>query len=103
MSAGSELSTREFGTYSLAGSWNDVEHHPHRGATYRIFERDEGFAVEVNIPDMQPATVSSFPSRAAAKQWVDRHKEAIAQGDPRKPKPSFRQRQKMAGDTEPPA
>src|SRR5262245_6552884 len=33
---------------------------------------------------MQPATVSSLPSRAAAKRWVDRHKEAIAQGDPRK-------------------
>jgi hypothetical protein len=66
--------------------------HPHTGATYRICRREDGtFAVEVAIPDMQSATVTSFPSRAAAKQWIDRHKEMVAKGDPWKRRPSFRE------------
>jgi hypothetical protein len=66
--------------------------HPHFGATYRIRQREDGtFAVEVAIPDRQTATVTSFASRAAAKRWIDRHKEVVAKGDPWKHRPSFRE------------
>ena len=72
--------------------------HQGRDATYRIFEKGSGFAIEVTIPDMQPITVTPFASRAAANQWIARHKEAAARYDPSKPQPrlSFRQKQKMA-------
>jgi hypothetical protein len=70
-----------------------VEHkHPHFGATYRIRQREDGtFGVDVAIPDMQTATVTSFASRAAAKRWIERHKEMVAKGDPWKSRPSFRE------------
>ena len=72
--------------------------HPHRVATYRIFKKGSGLAVEATIADMQPIAVTPFASWAAAKQWIARHKEAAARYDPskRESRLSFRQKQKMA-------
>jgi hypothetical protein len=56
--------------------------HPHSGAIYRVVRRDdESFGVVVTIPDMYPATVTGFATKAAAKRWIARHKDTVTRGD----------------------
>ncbi len=52
--------------------------HPHAEATYRVipFEGD-CFAVEVNIPDTQPTTVSKFATKADAEAWITKHRDRV--------------------------
>jgi hypothetical protein len=57
---------------------NTSRTHPHTGATYRIFNFDNGmFGVEVNIPDMLPARVGNFATQAAATAWVGSHRDRV--------------------------
>jgi predicted metal-dependent hydrolase len=52
--------------------------HPHAEATYRIIPfKDDMFAVEVLVPDTQPATVSAFASRSAAEAWIADHQRRV--------------------------
>jgi hypothetical protein len=59
--------------------------YPHSGALYRVVQRDDStFGVSVSIlsiPGMYPAMVTGFTSRAAAKQWIARYKDTVAEGD----------------------
>ncbi len=53
--------------------------HPHAEATYRVVPLPGGtFGIEVAIPDTYPTTVSSFPTRAAAEDWIARNRERVA-------------------------
>jgi hypothetical protein len=52
--------------------------HPHAEATYRIVPfKDDMFAVEVHIPDTQPATVSAFATKSAAEAWIADHQRRV--------------------------
>ena len=60
-----------------------AESHPHSGATYRVIARKDGaFEIEVSIPAMSPITVTNFPTRLHADQWVARHEAPVAAGPP---------------------
>lgn len=55
-----------------------MRQHPHTEATYRVIAfRDEMFAVEVRVPDAQPATVSSFATESAAEAWIADHQRRV--------------------------
>lgn len=59
---------------------------------YHTFRAEGGaFGVAVTMPDILPAKVTSFPSRAAAQQWIDRHREMIEQQRRPEARPSYRQ------------
>lgn len=52
--------------------------HPHIGATYRVISaRDGVFAVEVNIPETYPTTVSPFATEADAEAWIAEHRRRV--------------------------
>jgi hypothetical protein len=52
--------------------------HPHAEATYRVVSlTGGGFGVEVSIPDSCPTTVSSFPTEAAAEDWIRRNQQRV--------------------------
>lgn len=52
--------------------------HPHAEATYRIIPfNDDMFAVEVLVPDTQPATVSAFATESAAEAWIADHQRRV--------------------------
>lgn len=52
--------------------------HPYADAQYRVFKLDDvTFGIEVSLPDMLPTKITSFPSRAAANQWVEDHKKTV--------------------------
>jgi len=52
--------------------------HPHALATYRVIPLEDGsFGVEVNIPDSNPTTVSSFPTEADAEAWIVEHQRRV--------------------------
>jgi hypothetical protein len=62
-----------------------AEPHPHSGATYRVIARKDGaFEIEVSIPAMSPITVTNFPTRRDADEWIARHEAAVAEGAPRR-------------------
>jgi hypothetical protein len=62
--------------------FNAVIEHPDSGAIYRVIRKDDAtFGVTVTIPDMHPATVTGFATRAAAKRWITRHKDTVVRGD----------------------
>ncbi len=71
-----------------------MRQHPHAEATYSVIPfEDDTFAVEVRVPDTQPATVSPFPTEAAAEAWIADHKIRVqAQTRPgtifRRPRPA---------------
>jgi hypothetical protein len=47
-------------------------------ATFRVFQRiDKSFAIEVEVPDSAPTTVSSFPSEQAAELWITKFRERL--------------------------
>jgi hypothetical protein len=53
--------------------------HPHAEASYRVVSTTEGaFAVEVTIPDRQPARISSFPTTEAAEAWIEGNRQRVA-------------------------
>jgi hypothetical protein len=55
--------------------------HPHADATYRVIPlADATFGVEVAIPDTSPTRVTSFPTEAAAEEWIAGHKQQAANG-----------------------
>jgi hypothetical protein len=56
--------------------------HPHAEATYRIIERDDGFGVEVTVPETFPTVVSGFATQEAAETWISDHKRQVKEGDP---------------------
>ena len=59
--------------------------HPHLGATYEILEKHVGgCTVEVKVPGALPATISGLATRADAEQWIERHKQGVAQGVPKR-------------------
>ena len=69
--------------------------HPHADATYQVIPAKDGaFAVEVSIPEMHPATVSPFATKADAKAWIAEHRRRVQAGY--KPKLRFRGREKEA-------
>ena len=51
--------------------------HPHAEATYRVLALDDGFGVEVTIPDTHPTTVTKFASEEAAEAWIAAHRERV--------------------------
>ena len=52
--------------------------HPHAEATYRVVAlKDDTFAVEVRVPDTEPATVSSFATKSAAEAWIAEHQGRV--------------------------
>jgi hypothetical protein len=56
--------------------------HPHADATYRVISLpDDSFGVEVTIPDTYPTKVSGFPTKAAARAWIAKHKRQVAESD----------------------
>ena len=71
-----------------------MRQHPHAEATYSVVpSEDDTFAVEVRVPDTQPATVRPFPTEAAAEAWIADHKNRVqAQSRPgtifRRPRPA---------------
>jgi hypothetical protein len=62
--------------------------HPHLGATYRLTQTGDAFAVEVSAPGMAPTTITGFATKATAERWIAEHREAVAAGRPIRP--SFR-------------
>jgi hypothetical protein len=47
---------------------------------YRVYRLgDRSFGIEVTMADAPPAKITRFPSRAAAQQWIDNHREKIEQ------------------------
>lgn len=55
-----------------------MRQHPHAEATYRVIPyQDDKFAVEVLVPDTQPATVSAFASESAAEAWIAEHQRRV--------------------------
>jgi hypothetical protein len=51
---------------------------PNADAIFRVFQRtDQTFAIEVEVPDSSPTTVSSFPSEQAAELWIAKFKERV--------------------------
>jgi hypothetical protein len=65
--------------------------HPHAEATYKLIPQTDGtFAVEIAIPDAQPAKVSGFDTREKAEAWIDRHKANVATGSLSPPRPNWR-------------
>ena len=56
--------------------------HAHLGATYRLIAGGDAFAVEVMIPDMSPATVTGFVTKADAERWIAEHQAKVAAGRP---------------------
>ena len=64
-------------------------------ATFRIFQRDEkDFAIEVEVPEVLPTTVTGFETAHAAERWIDTFKQRVAASDVRRP--TFRARAKVA-------
>jgi hypothetical protein len=52
--------------------------HPHADATYRLMNFESGmFGVEVNIPEMLPATVGKFATEADAQTWISNHRSRV--------------------------
>jgi hypothetical protein len=69
--------------------------HPHADATYRVVPtKDKAFAVEVSIPEMHPATVSPFATKADAEAWIAEHRRRVQAGY--NPKRRFRGGKKEA-------
>jgi hypothetical protein len=55
-----------------------MRQHPHAEATYRVIPfKDGAFAVEVCVPDTQPATVSAFATKSAAEAWIADHRRRV--------------------------
>jgi hypothetical protein len=52
--------------------------HPHAEATYRVIPYDDkSFAVEVMVPDTQPATVRPFATASDAEEWIADHRRRV--------------------------
>jgi len=52
--------------------------HPHAEATYRVIPYDDkSFAVQVIVPDTQPATVSPFATESDAEEWIADHRRRV--------------------------
>jgi hypothetical protein len=67
--------------------------HPHADATYRVVPQMDGtLGVEVWIPGTFPTTVTSFATEAGAEAWIERRKEAVAKGYPRRARFNLRPR-----------
>jgi hypothetical protein len=60
--------------------------HPHAEATYRVVHSDDkAFAVEVDIPERYPTTVSPFATKAAAEAWITEHRQRVRfENEPRR-------------------
>ena len=71
-------------------------------ATFRIFTRDDAsFAIEVEVPESPPTTVSSFDTAHAAEQWIEAFKKRVEESNTRRPsyfrnRTNFRDRPKIA-------
>ncbi len=64
-------------------------------AEFRIFQRNENdFAIEVEIPEVSPTTVTGFDTMQAAALWIERFKERVLVSETRRP--LFRNRAKAA-------
>jgi hypothetical protein len=52
--------------------------HPHADATYRVIRlKDGAFGIEIAIPGSYPTTMSSFITKAKAREWIARHKSFV--------------------------
>jgi hypothetical protein len=50
----------------------------HAGATYRVINFDGVmFGVEITIPEMLPASVGKFATRADAQTWIRKHRSRV--------------------------
>jgi hypothetical protein len=68
-------------------------------ANYRIIPREDGFAIEVSLPDTYPTIVSSFASEALAAAWIENHRaKALVK---RTRRPTFRERSAAERKTAP--
>ena len=57
---------------------HDKRKHPHSDAQYRVYRLDdETFGIEVSLQEALPIKITSFPTRAAANQWIENHKRTI--------------------------
>jgi len=71
-------------------------------ATFRIFSRDDAsFAIELEIPESPPTTVSSFDTERAAELWIDAFRKRVEESNNRRPgyfrnRTNFRDRPKVA-------
>ena len=71
-------------------------------AAFRIFRRDdESFAIEVEIPEAPPTTVSSFDTEQAAELWIDAFRKRVEESQTRRPtyfrnRGTYRDRAKVA-------
>jgi len=63
---------------SIAPPTHEKRRHPHADAQYRVYRTDDGaFGIEVSLPDVFPTRITSFPTRAAANQWIEVHKTTV--------------------------
>ena len=72
---------------------SDKYKHPHADAQYRVYRLDDGsFGVEVSLPEALPTKITSFPTRAAANQWIAEHKKTVKEQSALAGRPQFARR-----------
>ena len=57
------------------------DYHPHSGVTYRIVRRmNRTYGVEVKIPGALSTLVTSFASKDAALDWIEKRQRQAPEG-----------------------
>jgi hypothetical protein len=61
-----------------------AKEHPHAGAYYRVLPQENStYGVEVLVPGVFPARVTSFATEEIAEAWIIDHKRRATENAPR--------------------